>query len=112
MKEKEAVTNYCCVLELNKSVSDKSVQQLYSQDQTQEVIDQAERQAASARWTLDSIWRVEDTGLTRNSPNYLVMPRVNDRHRNARNDMQVSYRELQEQTTQPVQAIVPEIKRY
>ena len=49
MKEKEAVTNYCCPLELNKSVSDKRVQQLYSQDQTQEVIDQAERQAASAR---------------------------------------------------------------
>ena len=38
MKEKEAATNYCHVLELNKSVSDKRVQQLYSQDQTQEVI--------------------------------------------------------------------------
>ena len=49
MKEKEAATNYCCMLELNKSVSNKRVQQLYSQDQTQEVIDQAERQAASAR---------------------------------------------------------------
>ena len=49
MKEKEAVTNYCHVLELNKSVSDKRVHQLYSQDQTQEVIDQAERQAASVR---------------------------------------------------------------
>ena len=49
MKGKEAVTNHCCVFELNKSVSDKRVQQLYSQDQTQEVIDQAERQAASAR---------------------------------------------------------------
>ena len=49
MKEKEVVTNYCHVLELNKSVSNKRVQQLYSQDQTQEVIDQAERQAASAR---------------------------------------------------------------
>ena len=49
MKEKEAVTNYHHAFELNKSVSDKRVQQLYSQDQTQEVIDQAERQATSAR---------------------------------------------------------------
>ena len=55
MKEKEAAINYCCALELNKSVSDKRVQQLYSQDQTQEVIDQAERQVASARQTLDNI---------------------------------------------------------
>ena len=36
-------------LELNKSVSDRRVQQLYSQYQSQEMIDQAERQAASAR---------------------------------------------------------------
>ena len=49
MKEKEAATNYHHMLELNKSVSDKRVQQLYSQDQTQEVINPAERQAASAR---------------------------------------------------------------
>ena len=49
MKEKVAGINYHCMLELNKSVSDKRVQQLYSQDQTQEVIDQAERQAVSAR---------------------------------------------------------------
>ena len=49
MKEKEAMANYHCTLELNKSVSDKRVQQLYSQDQTQEVIDQAKRQAISAR---------------------------------------------------------------
>ena len=49
MKEKEVVTNYHCTLELSKSVSDKRVQQLYSQDQTQEVIDQAKRQAVSAR---------------------------------------------------------------
>ena len=65
MKEKEAATNYCHALELNKLVSDKRVQQLYSQDQTQEVIDQAERQAASARWTLDNIWRVEEAVLSR-----------------------------------------------
>ena len=70
MKEKEVVTNYHCALELNKSVSDKRVQQLYSQDQTQEVIDQAERQVASARQTLDNIWRVEEAVLSRNSPNY------------------------------------------
>ena len=41
--------NYHCALELNNSVSNKRVQQLYSQDQAQEVIDQAERQASSAR---------------------------------------------------------------
>ena len=49
MKEKKAAINHHLVLELNKSVSDKRVQQLYSQDQTQEVIDQAKRQVASAR---------------------------------------------------------------
>ena len=49
MKVKEAANNYCCAVELNKSVSNKSIQQLYSQDQTQEVIDQAGRQVASAR---------------------------------------------------------------
>ena len=87
MKEKEAVTNYCCMLELSKSVSDKRVQQLYSQDQTQEVIDQAERQAASARWALDNIQRVEVAGLSKNPPNYPGTPRVTDRHKNARNDM-------------------------
>ena len=49
MKEKEAAINYCCMLELNKSVSDKRVQQLYSQGQSQEMIDQAEGQVPSAR---------------------------------------------------------------
>ena len=112
MKEKEVVTNYCHVLELNKSVSDKRVQQLYSQDQTQEVINQAERQAALARWILNNIWRVEEAGLSRNSPNYPGTPRVNNRHKNARNDMQVSYRESHEWITQPVQVIVPDAKRY
>ena len=43
---------------------------------------------------------------------YPGTPRVNDRHRNARNDMQVSYRELHEQITPPVQVIVPNTKRY
>ena len=87
------------VLELNKSVSNKRVQQLYSRDQTQEVIDQAERQVASARQTLDNIWRVEEAGLSRNSPNYPRTPWVNDRHKNPRNDMRVSYRESHEQIT-------------
>ena len=41
--------NYCHALELNDTVSNERVQQLYSQDQPQEVIDQAERQAGSAR---------------------------------------------------------------
>ena len=48
-QEKKAVMNYCCALELNNTVSNKRVQQLYSQDQPQEVIDQAERQAGSVR---------------------------------------------------------------
>ena len=48
-QEKKAAMNYCHVLELNNTVSNKRVQQLYSQDQPQEVIDQAERQAGSAR---------------------------------------------------------------
>ena len=42
-KEKKAVMNYCHMLELNNTVSNKRVQQLYSQDQPQEVIDQAEQ---------------------------------------------------------------------
>ena len=86
MKEKEAAINYCHMLELSKSVSDKRVQQLYSQDQSQEMIDQAEGQAASARQTLDGIQRAEEAGLSRNSPNYPGTPRVADRHRHARND--------------------------
>ena len=48
-QEKKAVMNYHCTLELNNLVYNKRVQQLYSQDQPQEVIDQAERQANSAR---------------------------------------------------------------
>ena len=49
VQEKEAVMNYRRALELNNSVSNTRVQQLYSQDQSLEVIDQAERQASSAR---------------------------------------------------------------
>ena len=54
-QEKKAAMNYCHALELNNTVSNKRVQQLYSQDQPQEVIDQAERQAGSARQTLENI---------------------------------------------------------
>ena len=54
-QEKKAVMNYRSALELNNTVSNKRVQQLYSQDQPQEVIDQAERQAGSARQTLENI---------------------------------------------------------
>ena len=61
-KEKEAVMNYHCMLELNKSVSNRRVQQLYSQDQLQEMTDQAERQATSARQTLENIQRVDEAG--------------------------------------------------
>ena len=48
-QEKKAAMNYRRALELNNTVSNKRVQQLYSQDQPQEVIDQAERQAGSVR---------------------------------------------------------------
>ena len=41
-QEKKAAINYCRALELNNTVSNKRVQQLYSEDQPQEVIDQAE----------------------------------------------------------------------
>ena len=54
-QEKKAAMNYRRALELNNTVSNKRVQQLYSEDQPQEVIDQAERQAGSARQTLESV---------------------------------------------------------
>ena len=41
--------NYCHALKLNNTVSNKRVQQLYSEEQPQEVIDQDEQQAGSAR---------------------------------------------------------------
>ena len=55
VQEKKAAMNYHRALELNNSVSNKRVQQLYSQDQSQEVIGQAERQASSVRRTLENI---------------------------------------------------------
>ena len=61
---------------------------------------------------MENIQRVEYAGLSRNSPNYPGTPRVDDRHRNVKNDMWVSYRELHDQTTQLVQVIVPETERY
>ena len=48
-QEKKAVMNYHRALELNNTVSNKRVQQLYSEDEPQKVIDQAERQVGSAR---------------------------------------------------------------
>ena len=42
VREKKAAMNYCHALELNNTVSNKRVQQLYSEDQPQEVIVQAE----------------------------------------------------------------------
>ena len=48
-QEKNAAMNYRHALELNNTISNKRVQQLYLEDQPQEVIDQAERQAGSAR---------------------------------------------------------------
>ena len=99
--------NYRCTLELNNSVSHKRVQQLYSQDQPQEVIDQAERQESSARWTLENIQRVDEAGLSRNSPKYPRTPRAT-----AKDNTWVTYGELQEQITQPVQAVVPDTERH
>ena len=61
-QETKAAMNYHCALELNNTVSNKRVQQLYSQDQPQEVIDQAERQAGSARRTLENIQRGDTKG--------------------------------------------------
>ena len=78
---KKAAMNYCHALELNNSVSHKRVQQLYSQDQSQEVIDQAERQASSVRQTLENIQRVDEAGLSRNSPKYPRTPRAIERHK-------------------------------
>ena len=95
-QEKEAAMNYHYTLELNNSVSNKRVQQLYSQDQSQEVIDQAERQASSARQTLENIRRVDEVRLSRNSTKHPRTPRATERHKYARDDMQVTYRELHE----------------
>ena len=101
--------NYCCTLKLNNSVTHKRVQQLYSQDQSQEVIDQPERQASSARRTLENIWRVDEARLSRNSPKYPRTPRATERYKYyAKDDMWVMYGESQEQITQPVQAVVPD----
>ena len=88
--------NYCRALELNNSVSHKRVQQLYSQDQSQEVIDQAERQASSARQILENIQRVDKVGLSRNSPKYPRTPRATERHKYARDNTQVTYGESHE----------------
>ena len=90
-QEKEAVMNYHRMLELNNSVSNKRVQQLYSQDQSQEMIDQAERQANSVRRTLENIQRVDEARLSRRSPKYPRTPRVTKRHKHARDDMRVTY---------------------
>ena len=80
-KEKKAAMNYRHALELNNTVSNKRVQQLYSEDQPQEVIDQAERQVGSARQTLESIQRVDEAGLSRNSPKHPRTPRATGRHK-------------------------------
>ena len=86
---------------------------MYSEDQPQEVIDQAERQVGSARQTLESIRRVDEARLSRNSLKHPRTPRAAGRHKYyAKDDTQVSYGEMQEQMTQPVQAIVPDTERY
>ena len=85
-QEKEVAMNYCHALELNNSVSNKRVQQLYSQDQSQEMIDLAERQASSARQTLENIQRVDEARLNRNSPKHPRTPRATERHKYARDN--------------------------
>ena len=80
--------NYRHALELNNTVSNKRVQQLYSQNQPQEVIDQAERQAGSARQTMENIQRVDEAGLSRNSPKHPRTQRATERHKYyAKDDM-------------------------
>ena len=87
-QEKKAVMNYHRALELNNTVSNKRVKELYSEDQPQEVIDQAERQAGSARQTLESIRRVDEARLSRNSPKHPRTPRAAGRHKYyAKDDM-------------------------
>ena len=96
-QEKKAAMNYCHALELNNTVSNKRVQELYSEDQPQEVIDQAERQVGSARRTLESIRRVDEARLSRNSPKHPRTPRAAGRHKYyAKDNMRVLYRERQE----------------
>ena len=56
-EEKKAAMNYHCTLELNNSVSNKRVQQLCSQDQSQEVIDQGDRDKQTQR---DEAWRISE----------------------------------------------------
>ena len=80
-QEKKAAMNYRRALELSNTVSNKRVQQLYSEDQPQEVIDQAEQQAGSERRTLESIQRVDEAGLSRNSPKHPRTPRGTGRHK-------------------------------
>ena len=51
--------------------------------------------------------------MSRNSPKYPRTPRATERHKYyAKDDTQVTYRELQEQITQLGQAIVPDTERY
>ena len=105
-QEKKAAMNYRRGLELNNTVSNKRVQQLYSEDQPQEMIDQAERQASSARQTLENIRRVDEAGLSRNSPKHPRTPRATGRHKYyAKDNTQVSYGELQEQITKQLYQI-------
>ena len=86
---------------------------MYSEDQPQEVIDQAERQVGSARRTLESIRRVDEARLSRNSPKHPRTPRAAGRHKYyAKDDTQVLCGEMQERMTQLVQAIVPDTERY
>ena len=67
----------------------------------------------SARRTLESIQRVDEARLSRNSPKHPRTPRAAGRHKNyAKDDMRVLYGEMQERMTQLVQAIVPDTKRY
>ena len=86
---------------------------MYSEDQPQEVIDQAEQQVGSARQTLESIRRVDEARLSRNSPKHPRTPRATGRHKYyVKDNTQVLHGEPQEQMTQPVQATVPDTERY
>ena len=60
-----------------------------------------------------NIQRVDEAGLSRNSPKHPRTPQATGRRKYyAKDDTQVTYGESQERITQPVQAIVPDTKRY
>ena len=76
------------------------------------MIDQAEQQAGSARQTLESIRKVDEAGLSRNSPKHPRTPRATGRHKYyAKDDTRVMYGESQERMTKQLYQISKGINR-